>query len=375
MFDFPVQMHSMGTALFCLAVYLFMLFNNYTIALARPYGKCLSQRKMSWNVFLSGLIIVCFCQKGDFFHMMEHVSYYSFIPGAYNYGEDIYIKIAQLIDKNYFLFRSIVFGGAFSLYCLTVKRFRLPVYNASMLLFCSYLVLFSYARASAAMAVYFFGLSFLCVPLKGKKWLSYILGAIIIYSSWEFHNSAIIMILTTIILFMPIKKWSIILILLGIPLITIVAKDYFFVIAHFAEDSDVGERMQRYSEVKRGSAISQTILNTFKFGSFYLPLLISAIVMFVKNDISKFSIPIVRLFKITFGIILIASVLYLFGQTFFVLFYRTLFMSMIPLCILVTALYKDGSMSLKQFKWCYLPGLIFCALDTVYNIYDIYVNS
>lgn len=375
MFDFPMQEHSIGTALFCLAMYLFMLSSNYSIALAKPYGRRLSTHKMVWNIFLGGLIIVCFCQKGDFFHMMEHVSYYSFIPGAYNYGEDIYIKIAQLVDKNYFLFRAIVWGGAFSLFCWTAKRFKVSVYYAAMYLVCSYIVLFSYARASAAMAVYYFGLSLLCVPLKNHKWLGYILGAVIIYFSWEFHNSAIIMILITIMLLMPIKKWSLFVIILGIPLITIIAKDYFYLIANFSEDSDVGERMLRYSNVNRGSVISQTILNIFKFGAFYLPLIISAMVMFVKNNIKQIPSSYVRLFKVAFGVILMASVFYLFGSTFFVMFYRILFMSMIPLCILVTVLYKDGYMSLKQFKWCYLPGVIFCTLDTIYNVYDIYVNS
>ena len=377
MFDFPMTEHSMGTAFYCLLTYMFILCFNYKTALKAPYTHSVKRHTKQMQILLTGFIIVTFCNKGDFFHLMEHVYDYQFIPGAYNYGEDVYINIAKLVGKNYFLFRTIVWGGSFVLFCWTLKRLDVPVYYAVILLFCIYVVTFSYGRFTAATAVYFFGVSFLCMPIKNLKLLSYIIGIIIIYTSWEFHNSAIIMIITTLILLVPFKKWSIALILIGIPGIVAIAKDQFYIIAQFAEANDnaIGERMFRYTQNIRGSIISQTILNTFKYLSFYIPIIISSIVIFTKNNINKIPIPIIRMYKVTFGVIFMASILYLLGPTFYPIFSRVLFMSMIPLCIIITALYKEGYMTRKQFRLCYIFGLIHTILSLVYTVYDIYVNS
>lgn len=371
MFDFPMTQQNVATALFCLFVYVLVVYPNYKRGIADPYAFNISKSTKQYYIVLAGLVMVIFCQNGDFFHLMETVHDYNFIPGAYNYGEEIYLKIGKLINKNYFLFRTIVWGGAFTIYCWTAKRLQIPIYYAVILLCCSYIMLFTYARATLAMAVYFFGVSFLCKPIKNRKLISYIIGAIIIYTSWTFHNSAIVMIVITIILLIPLRKWSIALILIGIPFIATIAKEYFYEIMIIAEDSEsaVGERMAQYSQSERGSAISQTILRTFKYSSFYIPIIIFTITIFTKNNIKKIPVHIIRLYKVAFGIIFMASIIYLFGESFYVMFYRVLYMAMIPVCLITTALYKERYISKKQFKWCYMPGMIFCILNILYNIY------
>jgi hypothetical protein len=246
-----------------------------------------------------------------------------------------------------------------------------------MLLFCSYIVLFAYARATAAMAVYYWGVSFLCKPIRGYKWLSYIFGLIIIYFSWEFHNSAIIMILITIILFLPINKWTIALVLISLPVIISISKDYFLIIENLALDNyeEIGERMSRHTKTERAYTYSQAILSIFRYPSIYIPVIISTITLFIDNKFRTIPTHIIRLYKVTFGIVLAASVLYLFGPAFNTMFYRVLFMAMIPVCLIITTLYKEGYISKKQFKWCYMPGLIFCILSLTYDIYDIYINA
>lgn len=377
MFDFPMTEPSVGTAVYCLLAYLFILCFNYKNALKNPYLYPVKKSKKQLFIILACFIIITFCQKGDFFHLMWHIYDYEFIPRAYNYGEPIYIEIAQLVEKNYFFFRIIVWGGAFTLFCLTARRLRVPVYYAIIFLFCSYIILFAYARATAAMAVYFFGLSFLCKPIKNKEPLSYIIGLIVIYTSWEFHNSAIIMIIITSFIFIPLSKWSIALILIGIPFVVTIAKGYFYEIMIFAEESEsaVGERMSRYSQSEKGSTVAETLLGTFKYLSFYIPIIISTITILTKNNIKKISVPIIRMYKIAFGIIFMASTLYLFGETFYVMFYRVLYMSMIPLSIVITALYKEKYITIKQFRWCYMFGIIHTILGLTYTTYDIIVNS
>ena len=377
MFDFPMTAPSIATGFFCLFAYIFVVYPNYKRGIEAPYTFSISKSTKQYYVVLAGLAMVVFCQNGDFFHLMETVHGYNFTPGAYNYGEEVYLQLGKLLDRNYLLFRTIVWGGAFTLYCWTAKRLQIPVYYAAVLLFCSYIILFTYARATLAMAVYFFGVSFLCKPIKNKKLLSYIIGAVIIYKSWTFHNSAIVMIVITIILLMPLRKWSIALILIGIPFIATIAKEYFYEVMILAEESEsaVGERMSQYSQSGSKLTIAETILNIFNYPSIYFPIIISTITIFTKNNIKKIPVHIIRLYKVAFGIIFMASILYLFGATFYVMFYRVLFMAMIPVCLITTALYKEGYISKKQFKWCYMPGMIYCILKILYNIYCNYAAS
>ena len=372
MFDFPMTKESLGTALFCLAVYLFMLIRNYKYALKYPLSTIPPKNKKLIDTIFVGIIFIIFCQNGDFFHMMEAVHGYDFIPGAYNYGEEVYIEIGKFTNKNYLLFRTIIWGGAFTLFCLTAKRFKIPTYYAALFIFCSYIILFTYARATLAMAVYFYGLSFLCKPIKSHKWISFIIGVIIICTSKVFHNSAIIMIIATILLLIPLKKWSIILTLISIPLITIIARNQFYTITEYAleADSDIGKRMEYYSQKEAGaSGIAQLILNSLKYASFYIPLFITSITILPKKNLKEIPQYITRMYKITFGIILLASVFYLLRDNFYTMFYRILFMAMIPLTIIVVALYRNNFMTRKHFKWCYMPGLLFSSLNIIYMVY------
>ncbi len=373
MFDFPITQHSIGTAIFCLAVYVFVLITNYKNTFKQPFNNRLNKFTKYFNIFLAGFIIIVFCKKGDFFHLMEHVKYYSFSPFAYNYGEEVYIEIARLVDKNYFLFRAIVWGGAFILFCWTAKRMKIPVYNAALTIFCSYIVLFSYARVTAAMAVYFFGLSFLCKPIKNLKWLSYLLGVIIIYTSWQFHNSAIIMIAITMVLLVPLRKWSFMLVLLLIPIIAYVAKSYLQILVMNIEgaNEEIASKIAHYSEREFESSISGLLLNTMKYASFYIPIIITTITIFTKKNFTKVGTHIIRMYKVAFSIIFLASVIYLFGDVFRTIYYRTLNMAMIPLTIIALSLYKEGTISKKQFFWCYIPGLIYSFSAIVYDIYAI----
>jgi hypothetical protein len=198
MLDFPFTEASVGTSLYCLLYYIVLLIYNYEDGL-HPYTYEISLRKEKLTLFFIALFVITHCYKGDFFHLMHHVHDYSSIPGSYNFGEEIYHKIGLLVGRNYLLFRTIVWGGAFTLFCLTAKRMEVSVYYTAVLLIATHPIIFSYARVTAAMAIYFFGLSFLCSP-RGNNFISYILGALIICLSLNFHNSAIIMVISILYL-------------------------------------------------------------------------------------------------------------------------------------------------------------------------------
>ena len=372
MFDFPMKEASVWTSLYCLIVFLIILRTTYNDAIKYPFAKAISKRKEKWIYILIAFFFITHCLHGDFFHFMENVHEYVFISGYYNYGEEVYQIIAKVVDKNYFLFRTIVWGGALGLFCWTAKRFNVPVYYAVVFLFATHSITFAYARATAAMAVYFFGLSFLCKPLNKSKWLGYIIGILIIYSSWQFHNSALIMIVMTAMLLIPLHKWLIVAVLFIIPLLSVLLKEYLFLFAEETTSDILARKINSYSERDINRGIASQIISFFEYISFYIPFIICSIQMFKKQNYSKISSEIINLYKVLLGLTLVSYAFYFLGDTFVTFFYRILFMTMIPLSIIIVKLYCQGLMSQKQYHYCVIPGLVFLILR---YLYDIYLNS
>lgn len=375
MFDFPIKESSVGTSLYCLFFYLAIIFTNYKYGLKFPFTRSVSSRKIKWTLFFIGFFFITHCLKGDFFHMMEHVYDYSSIPGAYNFGEEIYPKIGLFVGKNYFLFRTVVWGGAFVLFCLTARKMDIPVYYAAVLLLATHSIIFCYARATAAMAVYFFGLSFLCKPLN-NKWWSYVIGLFVIILSCAFHRSAIIMVIMTIMILIPIQKRSILLLFIALPILSVVFKNILMAVA-LSESTDeiLSNKIQSYSEREINHGVSGLIIMFLEYGSFYIPAILTAMSIFINGNMKKIPTEVFLMFKVALGLVMV-SILFLFmGSSYVTFVYRMLFMSMIPLTLVIVKLYKCNIMNHKYLLVCIYSGIAYCLVRYVYTIYDIYVNS
>ena len=372
MFDFPFHEATVGTSVFCLIYYLVLVRSNYRDGLLDPFAYEISLKKEVLTIFLLGVFTITHCLEGDFFHLMHHVYDYSFVPGSYNFGEEIYHKIAFFVDKNYFLFRTIVWGGAFCLFCLTAKRMNVSVYYSVVLLIATHIITFCYARATAAMAVYFFGLSFLCSPLKNKL-ISYILGILIIYFSLKFHSSAIVMLIMGIMIIVPIRRWSIIFVIIAFFLLSNIFKDLLLEIAS-SENTDaiVANKIDYYSQrvVKHG--LSGIINSALQYASFYIPFVIATIDIFNDDNFDSIPTSIYRMYKVASGFVLSSLLFYFLGPSFITFVYRVLFMSMIPMTIVVVYLYQSGFMSNSHYRWCVFSGIIY---NVVMYLYVIYVTS
>lgn len=369
MFDFPMEEASVWTSLYCLFVFLVILWINYYDAIKYPFVKRVSLKKKKWVYIFIAFFFITHCMHGDFFHFMESIRNYTYISGYHHYGEEIYQIIAKFVDKNYFLFRTIVWGGSFVLFCWTSRRFNVPVYYVAVFLFATQSITFAYARATAAMAVYFFGFSFLCKPLKKSKWLGYIVSILIIYLSWSFHNSALIMLIMTAIIMLPLRKWNIIAIVCVMPVFCFLLKDYLFIFAEETSNEILSKKINTYTERELKNGIAAQIMNLFEYLSFYVPFIISSLQIFKKQIYPKVPLDIKNIYKVFFGLILVSSTFYLLGDTYVTFFYRILYMTMIPLSIIVVKLYQCGFMSRKQFYYCVIPGIINLILRYLYGIY------
>lgn len=308
--------------------------------------------------------------KGDFFHFMTYVHEYDFSPNAYNYGEPIYVEIGKIVNRNYFLFRCIVWGTAYIAFCWSAKRLKVPIYYAVIYLFCAYCITFSYARVTAAMALYILGFSYICEPPKRKATLGTLWGIALILSSTVFHNSAIIMVLMTFTILVPLNKWIVIISIIFIPFLAALFKDYFLLFM-FAENTDetLSNKMIKYSIVETEQGISGLIINTSQYISFYIPFILSGYWIVIKNKIDQTPTSIIWLFKLSFGLVFAAIIFLSWGETFKTFYYRILFMTMLPLVLIITKLYKEGIISYKHFLLCAWSGIIYQVLQYAYSLY------
>ena len=375
MLDFPMKESSIWTSLYCLVFYLIILKANFKIGLKYPMFRKVSNKRKRKALILIGLFFITHCLRGDFFHFMEVIHEYSFTAGSYNYGEEIYQVIAKVIDKNYFIFRTIIWGGSLFLFCLSAKRIGVPIYFAVVFLFACYSITFAYARVTVSMAIYFYALSLLCYPLRNFPWGGYVIGILLIYCSLKFHNSAILMALMTIMIFIPINKWSIIIIVSMIPFLGIVLQEYLFAFVFETSNATVANKIVKYTtdETEEEGLVS-SIISCIQLVSFYIPFVINTICFFFKNKLNIISKETFRYYRVTFGLTIISFIFFFLGESFWVFSYRILFMTMIPLTLITIKLYSQGLLKMKYFCLCYLPGICFNLLRYFYDVYVSYVS-
>lgn len=357
------------TALYCFVFYLFLFVTNYNKGVIKYADNRLTSSYKVFMLLCIGFFIVTHCMKGDFFHLMEKVKEYDFIYGTYNYGEAVYPIIAEFVNKNYFSFRIIVWGASLVLYLLTSKRMGLHPYNAAAILIITHAITFSYARATASMALYFFGASFLCKPCK-RRLLGYLFGGAMICLSYFFHRSALVMILMTTMLLIPMNKWTILFMSAALFLFTAVFKDYFELLAYSSEIDDIMSRkLVNYSDRTLNTGIAAKLLSLFDYLSFLIPFFYCVKKIYFDRKTTAISSNIYRLCNITIGIVFVSFSFFLQGASFVTFYYRILYMSMIPLTIIVAYLWNNRVLSKKQFLFCLLPGIIYHFSQYMYSIY------
>ena len=114
------------------------------------------------NITFSKVCIFLFCifafYDTDYFHYREIMDL-SF--DDYAHLEDVYKYIIDFVDRNYTLFRTIVWGGALCIFIQTIKRLKIE--QASALALFSFIIItkFAYARVSLGFAVLMFGIAYL----------------------------------------------------------------------------------------------------------------------------------------------------------------------------------------------------------------------
>lgn len=345
---------SFGLSLFFTIAYFLYVIIFYRKYVTNPDWQRL---KGNWGLIMFSLfliIVVSSSNSSDWFSYQQIVWNYDLGYGAINHGEPVYRYIVKLVNKNYLLFRIIIWGGAFLLSCFTFRRFEVNVNVASFFLIAVFLLKFNYSRSTLAMASYFLGLSFLIKPLKNNRIISWILVGLFFLGAYEFHHSLLPVLLLSITAFLPINKpYVIFLLIILLPFLSVII-DRSFHMVDFIGDESISSKFDSYLERESESAnFLGYISNVIMYVAFVLPILINTIVVVKYHKV--LTPPIVRLFRVTFTIVIFAVSFLFMGLNSYLFVYRYLFMAFIPLTILTVYFYQNQLLSKKFYTiilWC-----------------------
>lgn len=327
--------------LFCLVFYLII------VVVAWRWKLNEKNKTLTWILALLFCLFSYF--NSDYFHYEEEL-----MELDQSYKDFFYYYIAELSGRVYWLFRLIIWGAALLLFYLTSNRLGLQK-NLSIYVFAVFfLPTFCYARASLAMALYFYGLSFLANPKPNHKILSFMIGLLFILASFLGHRSFLVIIALTPVIFIRFRKWHMIVLLLAFPFILNVMTGLLTqmmggTILNGEGFESFSESATRYSELNRIERNWKfQLITNLKYIGFYIPLFVILLKtkfnqLLLSSTMSKYLSITIAIFIIATSFLLITDV----GATD-VLAYRFLFMTGIPITLILCFLIQEDILSFKE---------------------------
>ena len=223
------------------------------------------------------------------------------------------------------------------MYC-SLKRLNIDINRAYLYFIGAFFLLFCYARVSLAFSLAFLGMSFIVYPAN-KKILSIVLGIALIAASLLFHKTAAVIVVVVVLSFIPLNRIS----LLAIVAFLIPIYYLFNNILVFATFIDLDNTLAlthlqyelESTQVKdSGSIIRLFIVYYIRYVPFYL-FVIWQIIEIIKGKFQTYPRYLQCFSSSAIYLVLISSLFLVIGQ--FVMFYRFINMSMIPMIIIMSS--------------------------------------
>lgn len=371
MLDFSFTQGSLFLSFYCLSLFAILIFVNYSRCTYLSHNRNYTSRQRTFFLIGVALFAVSCFINGDFYNYETMVHNYDFTTGARNHGEPVYGYIIKLVHQNYLLFRIIVWGGSLLLLVEAISMIRLDVYKVVFYLIASYILTFSYARATLAFSFYYLGISFLCTPYK-RGLITRVAGIILVLSSYFFHHSMVVAIVITPIIFLPSSKrilvYSIVLIPILFALLSGVINS-FMAGEGIMDGDELAGQLSFYAERASSTANWKgKIYEWTNYLTYFIPLCIIIYHYYLKNN-RTFPFYIDAFLKLAFSLTLI-SIMFLFldieGKIFF---YRVLYMSFIPLSIVIYYAAINNYIRRKTYLLLLFIGLCAQMYRFFYNIY------
>lgn len=289
--------------------------------------------------------------------------------------EEFYNWLVATLCPNYIVFRFFVWGTALLLFYKTVKLLNLNC-SVALFFFCSiYLIWFSYARASLAMSLMFYG----CTIYNKHKLKNKLFGIVFIILSYYLHKSALfgIAIIFVVEAMKSNVKCTLYLSIVLFPLlVSFVSSNIGGYMDVLVADEDnmlntyamAGNSYLTSDVGKNGpGAILQAFLERFP----YYMLAYSSFVLLLKRK-SNIDYTIKPFFMILTLLVIFSSVFaFDLGVNTSTLYGRFLRYAQIPSCIVLTYLYSNKLMpKMTRSVFCIsVASTVYSLLYVMYNSY------
>lgn len=286
-----------------------------------------------WFILYFALFAVFYCINADYFRYRDWIYGRDF---TFWTKEQVYVHIILFcrslpFDYPFEAFRFIVWGGAVLIVYLIYQMYREQVLPglALLFLFVFYSSTFCYARASLAMAVYFFGIA---LYLLYKQPLIKLLGIGIAISSYLFHHEMLIGIVVLPCLLVPLerKKLSILSIVLVIAVAIIFSQVSSIqeLIDTVFDSDELSEKVESINNKEQRAFRLSTLIG---YLCYYYPLYLITRLFWKKNVPSS----LMGMYRISFAIVMGSVALMIITGLRSIYTYRVLYIAMIPMSLLI----------------------------------------
>ena len=352
--------------LYCFLLYCFLVLITLKGNVKNLYTK--ENYKSRTILLFCGLLLFSLTSfvGDDFFHYYEFMyEYRGQAFGDQETGlEAFYQYLISFVEGNYFFFRLVVWGSSLVLTTYAVKKFDANVYHTLFLILAGFIITFSYARATLAMAVFSVGAVLVSVGSEENvknRVLYTIVGFIIMACSMYFHRSMLAVLALAICwLIMPWKRqltrhslWLFPIFVAICSYIMRTAFEELFTVANAVEDeSGTLTRAEYYAEQETVvNNINGMIRLAFHYAAFYFPFFIISRAMCSKNVAQQMNKRSIWLYQIMYLIFIFATSFLFMKVDMSTLLDRYLYMSFIPMTILIAYMKDAGLLKKKQYLW------------------------
>lgn len=350
-------------------VVLVFVINIVVFLLFRTLKQSTNSPKVRFGDILFAMFFITFvvfyCLGTDYF------TYRHWVDAGYSiyYSKEVvYTFLIDFVNNvgvsyPYELFRLIIWGSSVLLVFFSAKILKLRPLIVLLLLFLLFYDLFSYARGTLGMAMYILGAT---IFLNGKKYkIYYLFGVIVMAVSIIFHRQMLIGLGIFPIVFLPLDSKKVL--RYSIPLIIIVIIAVSFVM------SNTGIFGDRYTdEIENFTSQSATtpgmkISHLMAYSLFYISFIMVS-VAFSKTKFNKIAPEALDLYKICFGLLISATTFWVIFSEENPIFYRTLYMSMMPLTLVLSYCYSNKLISKKSITMLLLYALAYHSIGILVEL-------
>lgn len=340
-FSIPLWIHT----LFWILYFIPFLLYFYKLVLNRKKEIHRTHTTVLFTLYFI-VFVVFYCIGTDYFSYRNWVFNSDFTLWSKEMVYPLLIQFCKSLptDYPYELFRLIVWGGAILIVSLSAWQYRQHFDHglAIVFLFVFYCSSFCYARASLAMSVYFAGLSlFLNAQNKTIRTLAVILAC----TSYFFHHEMIVGICLLPFLFIPFEKkrvlfLSIFVILIALIVLSFSSFNMGYLNSVFDND-DISSQIEHFNDKEQRTFRMSTLVS---YLTYFYPFYLITKLLFKK----KAPYSVTRMYRIVYGIIMVSIAFMIVSGARSVFTYRVVFISMIPLTLLINYCYCIGYFNRKQ---------------------------